>query len=114
MPKCNFSLLFLSLTIFLSLKVEKKSAAVSGFWKSINEEQKQREEKTAVQTALLGHLNIFGHSQVVRTGTEVNLFVEDPFLDYIFLMLFTVTSSHKTVTMSRTTKYKRKSKVLGL
>jgi len=91
MPKCNFSLLFLSLTIFLSLKVEKKSAAVSGFWKSINEEQKQREEKTAVQTALLGHLNIFG--QVVHTGTEVNSLScpsVSSFFHHLFLFYFIV------------------------
>ncbi|CAG8594187.1 13460_t:CDS:2, partial [Ambispora gerdemannii] len=44
-------------------EVEKKSAAVSGFWKRIDEERKQREEeKAAVRTASLGHLNIIGRA----------------------------------------------------
>ncbi|CAG8720124.1 2371_t:CDS:2, partial [Funneliformis caledonium] len=47
----------------MAVLVEKKSAAVSGFWKRIDEERKQREEeKAAVRTASLGHLNIIGRA----------------------------------------------------
>ncbi|CAG8670354.1 2382_t:CDS:2, partial [Paraglomus brasilianum] len=55
------------------LMAEKKSTAVSDFWKRINEKQKQREEeKAAVRAASLGHLNIFG--QAVRTSTELSTY----------------------------------------
>ncbi|CAG8634101.1 10212_t:CDS:2, partial [Paraglomus occultum] len=58
--------------------VEKKSVAVSGFWKRIDEEQKQREEeKAAVRMASLGHLNIFGRLTTYEPQIRRNLVTQD-------------------------------------
>ncbi|RUS28629.1 hypothetical protein BC938DRAFT_481654, partial [Jimgerdemannia flammicorona] len=47
-------------------ELEKRSAAVSDFWKRFGEKWQQREEeKAAMRVASLGHLNIFGQALTV-------------------------------------------------